>query len=317
MRYGRIATLDKQLSLLVQGTLGIAQLERRDAEALLDGVFDRGCTAFDTASVYGAGDAERTLGAWLKQRGIRDRVVIIDKGCHPRGAQHRMTPEHLEEDVEASLDRLGVTEIDLFLLHRDDPARSVGEILDALDHQRRQGKLVAFGASNWAHERIAAANAHAAQRGYVGFVASSPSLSLAQASSTWPGCVTLSLPHDRTALDWYRECSLPLLCWSPLAGGFLSGVLPLAATDGESWQTRIARDFYFNETNLQRLARARQLGARRGASVAQIALAYVFGLRLNAFAIVGCSRAEQYAECAKALAAALSSSELHWLETGE
>lgn len=316
MRYARIATLDKQISRLVQGTLGIAQQEPREVESLLDAVFERGCTAIDTASVYGAGAAERLLGNWLKRRGIRDRVVIIDKGCHPRGAVARMTPESLQADLQASLSRLGVREIDLFLLHRDDPSVPVGEIVDALDEQRRRGNILAFGASNWTHERIGAANTHAAQRGYTGFVVSSPGFSLAQAESSWPGCVTLSLPQHQAAVDWYRERRLPLLCWSPLASGFLADRIPLLPSDGESWQTRTARDFYVSNINIERLARTRELATRRGVTSSQIALAYVFAQPLDAFAVVGCQTAEEYEECAAALSVALSPTELRWLEVG-
>ena len=103
----------------------------------------------DTAHVYEGGDAERLLGQWFRDRpGVRERVVLVTKGAHPDGDRVRVTPADIASDLSDSIERLGGP-VDLYLLHRDDPAVDVGELVDALDAHRRAGDIGAFGVSNW------------------------------------------------------------------------------------------------------------------------------------------------------------------------
>src|SRR5438477_8506893 len=89
MEYGIVPGVDKAVSHLVFGTGSMLSTNlfvfpsnklKRTWFSILDAVFDMGCTAYDTAHVYQFGDAERTLGAWIRQRGVREKVVIINKG---------------------------------------------------------------------------------------------------------------------------------------------------------------------------------------------------------------------------------------------
>jgi aryl-alcohol dehydrogenase-like predicted oxidoreductase len=131
MRYARVPGVDKPVSQLVQGTVMLRPAERERGFQLLDEVFALGCTAFDTARHYG--DAELVLGPWLAARGVRDQAVIIGKGAHPRDGRNRVTPDDITADLTDSLARLGVDRIDLYLLHRDDPAVPVGPLVEVLN----------------------------------------------------------------------------------------------------------------------------------------------------------------------------------------
>lgn len=228
MPYGRLTGLDKPVSRLVQGTVMISSADERASFRLLDEVFELGCTTFDTAHVYGGGDSERTVGRWVRSRGLRDRVVILGKGAHhsthPSGDRQRVTPADISADLLESLERFGFSEIDLYVLHRDDPAVPVGPIIEVLNERRRAGFIRAFGASNWTHTRVAEANRYAAEHGLEPFRLSSPNFSLAeQLRPPWPGCVSISGPSGAGARAWYAEQGLPLFIWSSLAGGFFSG----------------------------------------------------------------------------------------------
>ena len=102
MRYGTLPGLDKPVSRLIQGTVMVNSAEQERSFRLLDEVFALGCTAFDTAHVYGDGDNERTVGRWVRERGLRDRVVIIAKGAHHNADRQRVTPFDISADLHDS-----------------------------------------------------------------------------------------------------------------------------------------------------------------------------------------------------------------------
>ena len=155
MEYGHISGVAKPIARLVQGTVMVTSKELERSFALLDAVFELGGTTFDTAHGYGGGDCERTVGRWVRERGLRDQVVIIGKGAHPYNGRQRVTPEDITSDVNESLTRFGFDFIDLYLLHRDDPSKPVGPIVEVLNQHHQAGKIGAFGGSNWGSARIA------------------------------------------------------------------------------------------------------------------------------------------------------------------
>jgi aryl-alcohol dehydrogenase-like predicted oxidoreductase len=294
----------------------LKEAERDAGFALLDAVYTLGCRAFDTAHHYGDGEAERVLGAWLRERGVRDEVVILGKGAHPRDGRRRVTPEDIAADLDESLERLGVPFIDLYVLHRDDPAVPVGPLVEALNAHHRAGKIGAFGGSNWAHERIREANEYAFAHGLVPFAVSSPNYSLAeQFRPPWAGCLTVSGPGGEAARAWYREQGIPLFTWSSLAGGFFSG--RFARTNLDAFTApldRVCIEAYAEEPNFRRLDRARELAAERGLTIPQVALAYVLGQPDDIYPLVGCASGEEFRQNAAALDVALTPQELAWLD---
>ncbi len=318
MKYGAIPGVTKPVAHVVQGTIMLSMAERDRSFELLDAVFGQGGTTFDTAHVYGQGDVERTLGAWVNGRGLREQVVIIGKGAHPMQGRQRVTPADIASDVGESLERLGTDYIDLYLLHRDDPSQPVGPIVEVLNEQLRAGKIHAFGGSNWSHTRVAEANAYAAEHNLTPFVASSPNMSLAvQLKAPWEGCLSLSGPDGAEARDWYAAHNMPLFTWSSLAGGFFSGRFKRDNLDSFStYLDKLCAETYGSEENFGRLDRATQLAGERGISVAQVALAYVLSLPLDIYALVGCWTGAEFGEAVQASEVQLTPDELVWLENG-
>jgi aryl-alcohol dehydrogenase-like predicted oxidoreductase len=316
MEYATIPGIDKPISRLVQGTVMISSDTVEQSFALLDAVLDLGCTTFDTAHVYGTGDVERTFGRWLHDRGVHDRVVIIGKGAHHSRDRRRVTPFDITADLHDSLARMGVESIDLYLLHRDDPAVPVGPIVEVLNEHHRAGLIHAFGGSNWTHQRVAEANAYAEAHGLTPFAASSPNFSLAeQVKEPWPGCISISGPAGRAAREWYAAANMPLFTWSSLAGGFFSGRFRRDNLDTfESYADRLCVETYCVEDNFRRLDRARELAAQKGLSVAQVALAYVLSQPLNIFALVGCQTRDEFRANTAAADVRLTPEELAWLD---
>ena len=113
MRYLRFAPLDRNVSRLVLGTASLPDLGEAASFELLDEWRRLGGNALDTAQHYRR--SESIIGRWLEARGCRNEIVLVTKGGHPADGRPRLTPEDLADDVEGSLDRLGVEAIDLYL----------------------------------------------------------------------------------------------------------------------------------------------------------------------------------------------------------
>lgn len=320
MQYRAIAGVDKPVARLVLGSMIVNTQDRERSFALLDAVFALGGNTIDTAHVYAGGNSERAIGEWMEMRGNREKMVILTKGCHHNADRKRVTPFDLASDLCDSLARLRTDYVDIYLLHRDDPALPVGPIVEALNEHHAAGRIRAFGGSNWSHARIAEANAYAAAHGLRPFTVSSPNYGLAdQVEDPWgPGCVTLSGPGNQAARDWYAANQMPVFAYSSLARGLFSGRI----TRENFPQTRVMLDSaclkaYCHEPNFRRLERAFALAARRGATVPQIALAFILQSPLNVFPIVGAATGEEFAQNIAALEIALSTKERAWLDLAE
>jgi aryl-alcohol dehydrogenase-like predicted oxidoreductase len=290
MRYINIPQLEKPVSVIGLGTasrLFTPDTYDRAAE-LLERFLKAGGNCIDTAHIYGFGDSEKTLGRWIQESGLRSELVLITKGCHPAVDRQdifgspwvsRLTPEAMRADLSESLERLQTEYIDLYLLHRDDESVEVGPLVDALNQEQARGRIRVFGVSNWHVERIAEANDYAAQHGLNGIVVSSPNLSLARPKiMLFPG----TLFADEETRQWHRTHQLPLLAWSSLATGFMSGKFKPDEPSDEN-MTQV----YYSEENFERLRRAQELAARKNVTVTQIGLAYVLLQAFPVIALVG------------------------------
>jgi aryl-alcohol dehydrogenase-like predicted oxidoreductase len=283
----------------------------------MDAAVERGCTALDTAHVYGGGDSERAIGRWMEARGNRDRMVIVGKGGHHNPDRKRITPYDMRADLEDSLARLRTEYIDIYLLHRDDPDVAVGPIVEAFNELKAMGKIRAFGGSNWRHERIREANEFAAAHGLTPFAASSPNFGLAeQVNDPWgPGCVTLSGPGQEEARAWYARTRLPVFAYSSLGRGFFSGrVTRKAFEENPDIVDGACRNAYCHEVNFQRLDRAERLAAERGLSVPQVAMAFIMNQPLNVFALVGAQNGAELEQNIAACEVDLTPDEVAWLD---
>lgn len=316
MKYGHISGIDKPLSRLVQGTIMCNTKEQEQCNDLLDAVLSHGINTFDTAHGYGSGECERSVGAWINSRGVREQVVVLGKGCHHSRDRQRVTPYDISADLHDSLARFKTDYIDLYVLHRDDPSVEVGPIVERLHQHKEEGLIHAYGGSNWSHERIAAANAYAAQHGLTPFVVSSPNFSLAyQAKEPWENCISISGPAGAAARAWYQANGVALFTWSSLAGGFFSGRFrPDNLDTFSNYFDTLCVEVYCFGDNWGRLERAEQLAAEKGVSLARVALAYVLSQPQDIYALIACYNEREVVDNVQALALALTAEELAFLE---
>ncbi len=316
MLYSNIPGIDKPVSRLVLGTMWINTETLENAYPVLDAFHAAGGNCLDTAHGYGRGDNERAVGQWINERGLRDEIVILGKGAHHSQDRKRVTPYDIKSDLHDSLARFKVDSIDLYVLHRDDPDKPVGPIVETLHAAKEAGQIDAYGGSNWSAERLQEANEYAAAHGLTPFVASSPQFSLAvQIEPPWRDCISVSGPSGEAARAWCRENGVTLFVWSSMAGGFFSGRFRRDNLDTfTEWYDQLAVKVYCNEENFQRHDRVQELAAAKGVSIPQIALAYVYNQPDGIHALSGARNTDELSINVEASEIKLTEEEIAYLE---
>ena len=304
----------KPVSRLVMGCDN--QPDIRHASVMWDNYFEYGGNTFDTAHIYGGGRMEQLLGTWMRNRGVREDVVVIGKGAHtPANFPDRVGPQ-----LDISLDRLGTDHLDVYFLHRDNPEVPVGEWMDVLNAERSAGRIKAFGGSNWSLSRVREANTYAAANGLTPFAAVSNNFSLARmVDPVWPGCIAAS---DAEWRAWLEAEQMALFPWSSQARGFFtsrfddiraaSGRGPDAAFGNQPSDAELVR-CWFSDDNFERRARAVALAGKRGVAPINVALAYVLNQPFPCFALIGPRVLAETRSSLAALDVALGEDERRWL----
>lgn len=305
---------------LVLGTADFGSARPVDESfRLMDRFAELGGDHLDSAHVYaawlprGTGASERTVGAWVRRRGMEGRVRVASKGAHFRldvpDAPSRVRPECIAIDLRESLDRLGLARIDLYYLHRDDPTTPVEPLLEALERERRAGLIGSYAASNWSPARMAEAQRVARLRGWPGFVANQIQWSLAEVPAEGPG---LTRAADAEARRWHRDNGVAIAAWSAQAGGFFSREWTWPAPAGA--EGKFGR--YASAGNVRRWRRIADRAAAMGISRNRLALAWLLNQPQAVWPVVGCRTVAQVDDSLAATRIRLSTAELAELEAG-
>lgn len=306
MEYIQIKGLNKPVSRLMKGSDYFFNDSYEKAATNLDAFIAIGGNSIDSAYIYCGGQSEEVIGRYMKERGNREKMVILTKGAHHNQNGPRVNAEAIREELAISLKRLQTDYIDLYALHRDDPNIPVSVVIDVLNEHVKSGAVRAIGVSNWSWQRIQAANEYAEANGLAGFTFSSPNLSLAKPNEPfWTGCVSA----DEETCAWHEESQLPLLSWSSQARGFFTGRFTPEVRDNAD----LVRVFY-NDANWERLERARQLAEKKQVSAIQIALAYVINQPFPTCAIIGAQSIEELRSCDEGSLIHLTKEEREWLD---
>lgn len=314
--YQKIEGIDKPVSRIFFGTAMMPVFTGKKCDEIFDQMYALGINAFDCARGYGM--AEKSLGTWVKDRNNRDKVVILTKcgNVSITGKVH-INRSVMEKELETSLKTLQMDYVDIFLLHRDDPNTPVSEYIDTMNDFVREGKIRVFGVSNWTKERIEEANTYAAEHDLQPFTISSPNFGLAeQVEDPWGGdCVTISGDANAPVREWYAKNQMPVLAYSSLARGFFSGRFKAGDWDGaRKVLDKAGKKGYLYQVNMDRLARCEELAAKKGCSVAQIAISYIFSNDMNLFALVSTSKQSRMKENIWAANHLLTEEEVAYLE---
>jgi aryl-alcohol dehydrogenase-like predicted oxidoreductase len=267
----------------------------------------------DTADVYSYGESETITGRALKDAGAaRDKMIIATK---VRSAMSEAATEgtgdfnnvglsrqHIFASVEKSLRRLETDYIDLYQVHGWDLVTPVEETLRALDDLVRQGKVRYVGCSNWSARHLSKALVLAQQKDWAGFVSLQAYYSL----------VGRDLEHE--LLPLCREEAVGVLPWSPLSGGFLSGKY---RRDNPNPEGARRTNFQFPAIDEARgfdaVEALDEIAKRKGASVAQVALAWLLAQPGVTSIIIGANKMSQLEDNLKAADLELSAEDVEQL----
>jgi aryl-alcohol dehydrogenase (NADP+) len=244
--------------------------DRATSFAVLDAYRAAGGNFVDTADVYSAwapghqgGESEEILGAWLRERSCRDQMVIATKvGMGAAGVPAGLGADSIQRACDASLRRLGVDRIDLYYAHRDDPQTPLEETLGAFDALVRAGKVRWIGASNYTAPRLREALDVSARRALASFAVLQPEYSLANRGEL-----------EGPLADLCAERGLGVCTYFALAAGFLTGKYSAGEKPTGPRAAKVAQ--YFERPHaVAALEAAQRVASRRGASVAEVALAW-------------------------------------------
>jgi aryl-alcohol dehydrogenase-like predicted oxidoreductase len=244
---------------------------------------DLGVNLFDSANVYGFGEAERLLAEALE--GVpRDRYVLATKlwGPMPNG-DRGLSRAQVFKQIDGSLARLKTDHIDLYQCHRYDDDTALEETLEALSEVVRQGKVRWLGFSEWPLDKVRAA---AAMSGVERFVGSQPQYSL------------LWREPEGGIFPLGGELGLGQLVWSPLAQGVLAGRYPPGSQMPEGWRGEspamsVHLRRWFSPPVLAAAQALPAIAAEAGLTAAQFAVAWTLRRAEVSSAIIGASRPSQ------------------------
>jgi len=327
LRSRRLPGTELDLSVLCLGTVPVGGIiSEDDSFRLMDAYAEAGGNFLDTAEIYSnwldgvePSLAETRIGRWLRARGLGTEIVVATKGGHPRwGSLDRMRlgRDEIRADLAGSLDRLGLDCIGLYYVHRDDPARPVGEIMDTLAEVVAQGIVRWIGCSNWRADRIEAAQAYARRNGLPALVIDQMRWSLGRVNPETqriPGLVEM----DDRLHEYHVDTQMPAAAYSSQAQGFFSGAYGRDIARPEARAAEKVIGYYGSDENYRRLDRVLLMAERLGRPPTHVALGYLVGQPFPTWPIIGPSTVEHLNESLAAHDLAFCPEELLWLATGE
>jgi aryl-alcohol dehydrogenase-like predicted oxidoreductase len=276
-----------------------------EAMAIMDEAWEMGINFFDTADAYGGGRSESYIGRWLQQKGtaVRHQLLLSSKVFNPvsDNPNHRgLSRLHIMRQVEASLQRLGVEHLDMYLIHEPDPETPLDETLRALDDLVHQGKVRYLGASNMAAWLTVKALWLSDKYHLERFQWIQNSYSL------------LERGDEREMLPLCADQGLGYTPFSPLAGGFLTGKYKWDGDYPDGSRMTLRPEPYFKIWNKETFAALDQFqneAEQRNVTMAGLALAWVMHQPQMTAPIIGPRRPAHFQPVREALNLSLSGEE--------
>jgi aryl-alcohol dehydrogenase-like predicted oxidoreductase len=306
-----LGTSGLEVSALGYGCMGLDGMygpatDRQDGVALIRAAVERGVTLFDTAEAYGPFTNEVLVGKALAP--VREQVVIATKfgwDIDPKTGERRgglnSRPEHIRAVVDAMLARLDVETIDLLYQHRVDPAVPIEDVAGAVKGLIQEGKVKHFGLSEAGAATIR--RAHAVQ----------PVAAVQSEYSLWTRDV-----EENGVLATCEELGIGFVPWSPLGAGFLTGKIDanttFDATDFRNASPRFTPEA--RRANLALVDLITRIATRKGATPAQLALAWLLAQKPWVVPIPGTTKLHRLDENLGAANVELMADDLREIEEG-
>ena len=310
MQYTNLGSSGIQVSRLCLGcmTYGSSQwrpwvLDEEASRPFFRQAWEAGINFFDTADMYSDGASEVVLGRALRELAVpREQVVVATKVFNPMGPtanERGLSRKHIRHAIDASLQRLQLDYVDLYQIHRFDPATPIEETLEALDAVVRSGKALAIGASSMFAWQLAKMLNASDRHGWARFITMQNHYNLVYRE------------EEREMNPLCHDEGIGLIPWSPLARGFLAG----NRRRGEQGDTSraktddFARKLYYHDSDFAVVERVGEIARQRGVSHAQVALAWVLQQPGVTAPIIGASKPQHLNDALAALTLILTDEE--------
>ena len=281
MKYVELGTTGEQVSLVALGCMSLTPSAKERSIATVHRAYELGITLYDTADIYGDGESEKLLGEAIREGNIPREKVIIASKCAALRYENvytwNLSAAYIKECCEGSLKRLGMDYIDLYQPHRIDYLAHPEETARALEDLKAEGKIRQVGVSNYTPDEIRAISA------YTRVEALQTLFHLLIQEPLEGGLAAVCL-----------EKKMNMLCYSPLAGGLLTGNKPLPHTFDQGfgdWQEQREQGV---------VAQVKIVADRYGVTPGQISLAWLMALPGGVIPLVGTGNPDHIAEGATA-----------------
>ncbi|MFB6133124.1 MAG: aldo/keto reductase [Halanaeroarchaeum sp.] len=280
-------------------------LEEAEALPIIERAIDLGINFFDTANIYSRGESERILGTALEGR--HEESVVATKGYFQMDDDDPnsggLSRKAIEQELDNSLDRLGMDAVDLYQTHRMDASTPIETTLRALGDAVSRGKARYVGASSmWTYE-------------FAGALATSERLNLPRFQTMQNHYNLVYREEEREMLPYAERKNVGVIPWSPIARGYLARPHEeVEATKRGSSEEHLYEHPYREGGGPAINERVEELAGEKGVSMAQISLAWLFHRDWVDAPIVGTTSVEHLEEAVEALDLDLSSSEMEYLE---
>ncbi|WP_408959056.1 aldo/keto reductase [Natrinema sp. 74] len=312
MEYTTLGSTGMQVSRICLGCMSFGSsdwrewvLDDEESKAIIDRALDLGINFFDTANMYSRGESERVLGEALE--GHREESVVATKGFFQMREDDPnsggLSRKAIEQELAASRERLGMDTIDLYQIHRLDPDTPIETTLRALDDAVRRGHARYVGASSmWAHE-------------FADALHTSESLGLERFQTMQNHYNLTYREEEREMLPLCDKEDIGVVPWSPMARGYLTRPHEEidATTRGET-EEHMYEHPYREGGGREINERVAEVADDKGASMAQIALAWLLHKEWVDAPIVGTTSVDHLEDAVEALEIDLSESEMEYLE---
>jgi aryl-alcohol dehydrogenase-like predicted oxidoreductase len=265
-----------------------------EAFRIMDAAWSLGITMFDTADAYGGGRSETMIGNWMSSRGHRPQLTTKTFNPMHRGKDHGLSRSRMTRQIETSLDRLGVDQVDLYLAHEFDPDTPIEETVATFAGLVEAGLTKAWGVSNFDAEQLRSV------------------LAFGQPAAVQNSYSLLERGDEAGVLGLCFEFGIAYTPFSPLAGGWLTGkykrdeVAPagsrMALRPGPYEHLRTERTF-------EALDRFAEIAERRGTDVSTLAIAWLLAQPIVTAVVVGPRRPEHLEPALRAAESPLSKTE--------
>jgi len=281
-------------------------LDEQTSRPFIQRALELGITFFDTANVYSDGSSEEILGRALRDFATRDEVVVATKVYMPMRPGPNgggLSRKAILTEIDHSLRRLGTDYVDLYQIHRWDPATPVEETMEALHDVVKAGKARYLGASSMWAWQLSKAQHVAHDHGWTRFVSMQDHYNL------------LNREEEREMLPLCTDAGVGVIPWSPLARGRLTR--DWDDTTARSQSDEFGKSLYGNEqvdSDREVAARVKQVAEERGVPRAQVALAWLLSKPVVTAPIVGATKPHQLEDAAAAVDLRLSAEEIACLE---